>query len=144
MREAWLIRDSFSDQRVAGRLILGDEVLHTLEKPWLGNLIEKSCIPSGRYLVKHLPSSYSGKYQDVYHLDHVDGRTGILIHKGNLVSHTLGCILIGLRAGSLNNEPAVLASAPALTQLHRWAEREAFMLSVVSYKQFVLDGALDV
>ena len=133
-----------TDERTFGRLVLGDQVLHTLELPWLENLVCKSCIPAGRYRVNYLKKSYSGKYRDVYHIVEVGGRTGILMHKGNLVSHTLGCVLMGLIKGLLGSEPAVLSSAVAFERLHQWAGRESFMLNVVSSKNFILNGTFEV
>ena len=144
LKEAWLIRNTFSDERTFGGLVLGDQVLHTLEPPWLENLVNKSCIPAGRYRVNYLKKSYSGKYKDVYHIVDVDGRSGILIHKGNLVGHSTGCVIIGLIKGFLGSEPAVLSSAVALERLHGWANRESFMLNVVSSKNFILNGTFEV
>ena len=144
LKEAWLIRDTVSDKRTFGRLVLGDQVLHTLERPWLENLVSESCIPAGRYRVNYLKKSYSGKYKDVYHIVDVEGRTGILIHKGNLVGHSTGCVIIGLIKGLLGSEPAVLSSAVALKRLHKWAGRESFMLNVVSSKNFILNGTFEV
>ena len=139
MKQAWLIRDGFSETHTSGRLILDGTVLHTLELPWLGNLVMKSCIPSGSYFVNYLAKSASGKYKDVYHITDVGGRTGILIHKGNVTGHTLGCVLIGLIKGMLGNEQAVLSSAVGLQRLHSWAKRESFMLHVVSSKDLHSD-----
>lgn len=144
MKESWLIRDTFSNERVFGRLVLGDQVLHTVERPWLDNLVSQSCIPSGRYRVNYLKKSASGKYKDVYHIVDVDGRVGILIHKGNLVGHSTGCVIIGLIKGWLGSEPAVLSSAVALKRLHKWAGRESFMLNVVSSKNFILNENFEV
>ncbi|MDC0003784.1 DUF5675 family protein [Porticoccaceae bacterium] len=140
MKEAWLLRDESTETHTFGRLVFGNKVLYTMERPWLGNMRSQSCIPLGSYDVSYLPKSYSGKYRDVYHIQEVGGRTGILIHKGNLVADTTGCVLIGVSKGKLEGEPAVLSSVVALSILHQWAEREPFRIIVVSSNGIVLDG----
>ena len=91
--------------------------VHTLERPWLNNKKNSSCVPAGYYQVLPLARSGSGKYKNVFHILAVMGRSGILIHNGNTVSHTLGCILVGLKPGTLAGKPAVLQSRSAMAVL---------------------------
>ncbi len=100
-----------------GVLRADDHVLVTLERPWLNNEPNISCIYPGQYECRYLPRSGSGKYRRVWHLQDVPGRSGILIHHGNLVRHTRGCILVGLRHGYLGGERAVLSSKSAMAEL---------------------------
>ena len=95
------------------------KVIRTIERPWLNNRKNTSCIPAGRYLCKYIARSASGKYRKCWHVQGVAGRGGILWHCGNLVSHSLGCILPGLRVGRLGNRVAVLNSLAALNAMRR-------------------------
>jgi hypothetical protein len=64
----------------------------TLERPWLDNQRNISCIPSGIYKV--VPHN-GAKYKGVWRLENVPNRAGILIHAGNTMKDTDGCILVG-------------------------------------------------
>lgn len=64
----------------------------TLERPWLDNKQNESCIPKGEYLAKR--AYYKNKY-DSFLLEDVPNRTGIFIHKGNFTDDSRGCILLG-------------------------------------------------
>jgi hypothetical protein len=82
----------------------------TLEDPPLGNQRRISCIPAGKYTV--VPHS-GQKFKDVWRLEDVPGRDGILIHIGNSIADTEGCILVGLGIGS----PGITNSGLAMTRL---------------------------
>jgi hypothetical protein len=64
----------------------------TLELPWENNERYESCIPEGRYAVEH---RVSGAFGHHLHVKDVPNRSHILIHAGNYVSDTEGCILVG-------------------------------------------------
>jgi len=102
----------------------------SLERPWINNRTNISCIPSGVYDCKWLERSYSGKYKRVWHLSNVEGRTGILIHSGNYVRHSTGCILVGLKRGILGGQEAVLSSRSALNLMRSELEGKDFTLIV--------------
>ena len=109
------LKRSYKKDRTDGVLTLpSGKTLVTLERPWLDNLCNKSCIPPGVYLCNYLERSNSGKYKRCWHVQNVPGRSGILWHPGNLVRHTLGCILPGLCCGVLEGQTAVLSSAAAM------------------------------
>lgn len=94
------------DKYTIGRLYInGEHYCNTLEPP----LKEKApnmahpAIPPGTYRVKmHNSPKFKGLRPIL--LD-VPGRSYILIHEGNHVSNTLGCILVGWnqKVGYLNN-----------------------------------------
>jgi hypothetical protein len=64
----------------------------TLELPWKQNKQFISCIPSGIYTLK----KYSGtRFKNSFWVNDVPNRYAILIHAGNTVSDTVGCILPG-------------------------------------------------
>jgi len=64
----------------------------TLEDPWNDNKIGESCIVPGTY--KCQPHN-GAHFQNVWELLSVPGRSAILIHAGNSIDDTRGCILVG-------------------------------------------------
>jgi len=130
MKLVTLQRSFASDKVTMGALqILGVDhpPIFTLENPWKGNQRNVSCIPAGVYeCVKH----YGKKYHDVWRLENVENRSYILIHAGNTAKHTEGCILVGLAAGELNGDPAVLKSRPAVALLQEIFGDEPFTLEI--------------
>lgn len=73
----------------------------TLELPWLNNQNLISCIPRGSYKV--VPR-HSAKYRNHFHVLNVPSRDFILIHSGNFVSDSTGCILVGAQLRDLNKD----------------------------------------
>lgn len=103
-----LIRVSSDRFGTRGVLVWDGQVLcHTFELPWRDNLPEKSCIPPGEYAVI---KSSSEKFAQSFYVKNVPFRSGILIHPGNSINDTRGCILPGLdcvRSGVLNSRQAM-------------------------------------
>lgn len=83
---------TFSTENVTiGKLYYDDEfICHTIERPWLSNAVNESCVPEGEYLVK---MTNSPKYGPTYEVKNVPCRSHILFHKGNTTKDTRGCIL---------------------------------------------------
>lgn len=125
-----LVRDEYRDSCTLGKLTINDHSFETLEPPWKNNQRNVSCIPEGRYLCKFLERSASGKYKECFHIQGVPDRVGILIHNGNLPTHTLGCVILGSRRGWLANKRAVLASRTAMAQLAIATNKSDFYLTV--------------
>lgn len=95
----------------------------TLELPWKNNQNNISCIPEGRY--QCVPHYGSNPWDaECWMLIGVPGRSGILIHIGNIAANSKGCILIGLTSGTLNGQKAVLHSADALEALKQYIGRD--------------------
>ncbi len=109
-----LVRYCYGPDHVAGLLKYGEnfsQSVWTLECPWRENQVFISCIPDGSY---PLVAFDSPEHPDCWVLTPVPGRTGILIHVGNEVKDTQGCILIGQQ-----QEPGcVWNSKDALRQLN--------------------------
>lgn len=74
-----------------GKLYHGDKLIcSTFELPDLSNAVNVSCIPGGTYRLKMVNSA---KFGPSYEVKDVDGRSHILIHTGNTVNDTQGCIM---------------------------------------------------
>jgi hypothetical protein len=131
VKTAFLIRDYVGKDCVMGTLYLDGEVFQTLEPPWKDNARNVSCIPSEVYQCDFMPRSSSGKYRNVYHVKRVQGRSGILIHNGNVVNHTKGCLILGTKRGQLYNQKAVLNSRTAMNKLARILKKQPFNLLIL-------------
>lgn len=95
--------------------VLKDEtgawLCYTLEQPWRNNQTDISCIPSDSYAV--IPHN-SAAHPDTWEVSNVPGRTAILIHSGNALADTKGCIICGLT----QTKDMVLQSKSAIDKLH--------------------------
>lgn len=89
-----LIRTHNSPYGVTGVLLAdsGKFLCHTLELPYRSNERDISSIPSASYIAKF---HYSDTFQKCVKISDVLDRTGILIHPGNTINDTQGCILVG-------------------------------------------------
>jgi len=79
----------------------------TLELPWRSNARRESCIPPapGQDAVEYEARRHdSPTFGDTLWLPEVEGRSEILVHAGNYVSDTLGCILVGRQFTDLNGD----------------------------------------
>lgn len=73
----------------------------TLELPWVDNEQQISCIPEGDYACEKRNSE---KYGDHFIVTDVLDRAYILIHHGNFVYDTRGCILVGQGYAYINKD----------------------------------------
>jgi len=110
---------------------LDDPVFYTIERPWLNNKVNVSCIPAGNYNVK--PYS-SDKFKDVYEVQDVPDRSKILIHVANWATEVEGCIGIGLSAGYMMQngllQKSVTGSRIALSDFKKLLGYQGFILSI--------------
>jgi hypothetical protein len=102
-----LVRDTLTDKSTLGELFLnGERMCDTLENPWLDNQRNISCIPEGEYNVRLRYPRESGT-RDYLHLliQDVPNRSFCLVHIGNFVHQTKGCVLVGLSSSqhAVNN-----------------------------------------
>lgn len=136
-----LVRHSYGRDATLGFLYANPLRLATLEEPWTPDPdgpggqrrergLRESCVPDGIYTLK--PHN-TERFPNVWALvnptlgvwyqpneippDQPWGRSTILIHAGNTTLDILGCLLVGMRHGSLGSTPAVLDSRKALDQL---------------------------
>lgn len=100
--------------------------IFTLENPKRPERFDDR-IPAGTY--QCIP--YSGtKYKNVYLVQNVPNRTGILFHWGNTEKHTLGCILLGFVLGKIGNENAVLDSVKCFEYFRKLVGKNKFTLII--------------
>lgn len=116
MKTLTLTRSGYAPRETLGVIYDAeyDTRYYTLEQPWRSNLTNASCIPEGEYVVRRIVSP---KFGDCFAVENVKARTAILIHAGNTVEDTKGCILVGRKPGRLKGVPAVLESRAALRTL---------------------------
>ena len=84
---------------------------YTLERPWMDNKNDKSCIPKGDYEAILYYWRRKDK-KDIWGLwlQNTGSRKGIFVHEGSITEHTKGCILIGKgfdKGGDLTGGPAL-------------------------------------
>ena len=100
----------------------GVEICQTLELPWVDNHANVSCIPDGLYFC--IRDVYHAKGYEVFEIQDVKGRSQVLIHIGNYLKDTKGCILVGLQSGEANGQYCVYKSKPAFDALMKMLEGE--------------------
>jgi hypothetical protein len=98
----------------------------TLELADRLNAPRRSCIPAQQYWCHR---TMSAKFGETFEVMDVPGRTAILFHRGNVVTDTLGCILLGMSVGNLGEKRAVKSSGVAF---------DAFMEKLDGYPAFHL------
>lgn len=101
-----LHRKKFTDNQVLGTMdVYKDNIFEgsfcCLERGWLNNKLNQSCIPLGNYIVKHYDSQ---SHPDTFIVHGTHPRSSILIHKGNFYTDSAGCILVGHQFTPINND----------------------------------------
>jgi hypothetical protein len=100
-----LERQEYTDKSIIGSFYYdGEFICYSLERPWLDNAQNVSCIPAGEYELEY--HKYKNKI-DTWALigetvDHYPGdkqRNLILIHPANKPSELQGCIATGKKKG---------------------------------------------
>lgn len=101
----------------------------TLELPWRANGEGDSCIPSGDYTCRRIRSP---KFGETFEVCDVPNRSHILLHRGNAIPDTQGCILVAEEFTVLDGNPAIGRSKQGFDELlDRVTELDSFMLSIV-------------
>lgn len=124
-----VVRFTESNEGTFGSLSIdGWPFCNTLEPPDLDNQKNISSIPAGVYLAKRIMSP---KYGETFEIADVPNRTHILIHPGNVVNHTKGCLILGQYFGKLMHRMAVLNSGKTFDLFKRaLAEVDSFIYEV--------------
>jgi hypothetical protein len=93
--ELTLLRISETELGTHGVIFFGAHpALVSLELPWRENKKGISCIPEGTYAA--LPH-ISARFGWTIHILDVPGRSEILVHAGNTIADSRGCILPGMQ-----------------------------------------------
>jgi hypothetical protein len=117
-----LQRVAQSDKGTFGVLVWDNVPLCvTLEDPWNNNFPNVSCIPAKTYEVKPWNGN---KYKNVWEVTKVPGRSAILIHQGNSIKDTEGCILVGESFSTLGGMPSITRSLVTLDRLRAILPKE--------------------
>ena len=125
-----LVRIERTLEHTIGRLTLPDGSIYSMmENPWKRNAKNVSCLSVGnyRFFMKRSP-----KYGLRYHLDDAEiaPRSHCLMHAGNWVKNTLGCLMPGLRDGWLDGVRAVLNSGDALRDIEERLDGGEYVLEI--------------
>lgn len=89
-----LVRFASFKDRTIGRLTYNGEHFFTVERPWLDNRQNISCIPTGFYQLIRVDSPKFGP--NTWEVANVVNRSSILLHVANTSSDVIGCIGIGM------------------------------------------------
>ena len=124
-----LRRWSTGDQGTRGILWGAGFWCHTLELPWRDNAPNVSCIPAGVYDLAYVTAlrSFGGR-RDLYLVQDVEARSGILLHAGTFAgdkaldwrTDSWGCPLLGMTIGTLQGQTAIFRSREAVDRLIRY------------------------
>lgn len=132
MKTVDLTRYYMDDKATLGVLTIQgmqDPIFYTVERPWLNNEPNVSCIPQGVYECHIRQSPKNG---EVYQLKDVQDRSHIQIHVGNTADQVEGCIAIGMSSGYVEKEnKGVLNSIRANSDFKRIMNKEPFILNIL-------------
>lgn len=92
MMDVILERFCYHPEGTLGVVTVADQKFYTIERPWLDNSPNVSCIPVGNYLTKWRESP---RFGFTWCLQDVPDRTYILMHVANYSSDVQGCIGLG-------------------------------------------------
>lgn len=137
MKTYTIKRLTSTDQGTFGLMSLMDSVLHTGELPWRDNQENISCVPAGTYTAVLLFSPHFNR--SLFHLVDVPGRTNCMIHPANWMGDAAkgykwqleGCIALGMGAGELEGQEALLVSDVAIKNFYSEAGIEPIQITIL-------------
>jgi hypothetical protein len=106
-----LQRFAYHPEGTLGLIDFEGERFYTIERPWLDNTPNVSCIPEGAYNTGWRDSP---RFGETWHIKEVQDRTYILIHAANFPKEVQGCIGLGL--GLMGDRVAVSSSRKAVAR----------------------------
>ena len=123
-----LVRFKKSDDVTLGQLKHEGLLLYTVERPWLNNQANISCIPDGSYRVKRVDSPRFG--ENMWEIAEVLDRTHILFHVANYPHNVKGCV--GLGKGVFTDLSGVTSSKKAISEFYNATKELTEMELIVS------------
>lgn len=129
---------SIPGQGTFGELVADDFTCKTVEREWLGNRRNVSCIPAGDYqlIPHHRPSgelvyAVVNESLGVYRYPHEDAKRDlILIHTGNIMTDLAGCIAPGAEHAGIFGKFGVNRSRDTMTELKKHLAMETHTLHI--------------
>lgn len=130
------------DEGVFGKLIFPDGWwCYTVERPWLDNKPNVSCIPDGVYYLglRYSPTVQRitrGRYSEGWEVQDVPDRTFIMVHPANWPTDLNGCIGVGKSYTSLQGRDGRLHKAVTASQatfdevMRRMDDRSSWELDI--------------
>ena len=94
MQTVLLERFCYHPKGTLGVIKLDSETFYSVERPWLDNAPNVSCVPEGTYKTGWRDSP---KFGETWHIKDVPNRTYILIHAANYPTDVHGCIGLGMQ-----------------------------------------------
>ena len=85
-------RFAYLEKGTVGKITVDDWSCYTIERPWLDNKSNISCIPEGTYKCEPFNGT---KFKDVVQIMDVPNRSFILFHVANYPGDIEGCIGVG-------------------------------------------------
>jgi hypothetical protein len=118
-----LRRFEYGEKETLGWLYVMDNkttlgVFSTLERAWLNNAKNLSCIPTGRYVCTRRNPTQKFNYEHLL-INGVPNRDAILMHIGNIFTNSSGCVLVGTDFSDINGDGItdITESRKAFTKL---------------------------
>ena len=130
-----LLRYAYFSDRTLGRLHYETHTFWTIERPWLNNERNVSCIPKGHYQMVRVDSPKFGP--DMWEII-VPDRSHILFHIANTASDILGCV--GLGMGLYGNLAGVANSRKAITKFYNLTEGQ--VLHTIDIRDGIIEDSL--
>lgn len=126
----------FLEDCIIGELTVSGKKFFTLERAWHGNRQNISCIPEGEYaFTPHgWEENSTKKFKKVWHIQNVPMRSYILIHAGNSISNTMGCILVGKGVNIRDGYGALLDSKGAIDEMREIIGRNSGTIKIERVK----------
>lgn len=136
MKRLDLTRVAYLPFGTFGKFLCGSNWLVTVERPWLNNGSNISCIPEGDYLCKPREFHNHGKPYPAVEITNVPGRENILFHIANWPSDVEGCIGVGkvysylTKIPGTGSELAIGSSSDAFKEFMTYYGHEDFQLYI--------------
>lgn len=112
-------------------------VIYTVERPWMSNIKNTSCIPEGEYACEK--TFFHKDNYDAIGIKNVPNRDNVLIHIANYPTDVLGCIGVGSGIGSIKGRWAVLNSEATFKAFMAVYSKEPFKLVISQVKGATLE-----